>query len=93
MGNGAHLLVRQLGPLPDAGAGFRASTCSEEDRGGLRGWGLGGSRGGDGLGDREIEQRRGLAGWVRKNLGGSRGRCIGLVAAEGFGGWDSSPRF
>ena len=49
MGNGAHLLARQLGPLPDAGTGLRASTCSGEDRGGLRGWGFGGSWGGDGL--------------------------------------------
>ena len=48
MGNGAHLLVRQLGPLLDAGAGLRASTCSGEDRGGLRGWGFGGSLGGGG---------------------------------------------
>ena len=48
MGNGAHLLVRQLGPLPYAGAGLRASTYSGEDRGGLRGWGFGGPWGGDG---------------------------------------------
>ena len=33
MGNGAHLLVRQLGSLSDTGAGLRASTCSGEDRG------------------------------------------------------------